>query len=439
VMVAQRSPTFDVRPVVEDELLPVGVVLTVEMQGPRAPRLCCAREVVASLESLGKLPGGGALHGAFQLAVHLDRVAECRPVLALQGTTDRARLPIGNGEAAGLAEGGLAVPAMDGDRGSVGRHRRSRSWPRAHDVALHVLVMLGAAVPHAPTTLGEIDGDDVGRGVGAPRPLARCGYLRLPVHMSVLASDKGSVSEASCYPAGMSDELLALGVETEQVLRQGPVHDRAPLAGRSLVWAAFNLRAARIGRRFTELLCQPRGLDELEALLQEGQANVFEVAAMSLGFGDVMSALDLCGSALDAMSNASPPALDKRGADMGDWFSDPSKSKSKRAQEFHSRRQQLPSEVQAWLDHLEAHPDWDLLKTCRDPIVHRLFPRALIASSVNTGLTLAKIDLTLAGNTDPRTADPAQLRDISDLILKVLSFGEDQYRTFCKALKAAYG
>ena len=57
------------------------------------------------------------------------------------------------------------------------------------------------------------------------------------------------------------------------------------------MWAAFNLRAARMGARIAaELGSGSAGLARLRAVFDE-QWDVLEIGAMSLGFEDVMSAL----------------------------------------------------------------------------------------------------------------------------------------------------
>jgi hypothetical protein len=141
-MVAEPGAAFKARAVVEDNLLAVGVILAVEMQSPRAPGLGRAREVISGLEALRKPLRTGALHCGTKLVVELQSVRDCHPVLTLHGTTDWTWLPIGNRQVAGLVEGDLAVPAMDRDRGSIGRRWRRWLRPRSDDVALHVLVVL---------------------------------------------------------------------------------------------------------------------------------------------------------------------------------------------------------------------------------------------------------------------------------------------------------
>jgi hypothetical protein len=64
-----------------------------------------------------------------------------------------------------------------------------------------------------------------------------------------------------------------------------------------LTWAAFNLSAARAGLRMVEALALGQtNYERLNNLLQEDWDQL-EVAAMSLGFGEVQTALDLCANA----------------------------------------------------------------------------------------------------------------------------------------------
>src|SRR5580700_11452916 len=74
-----------------------------------------------------------------------------------------------------------------------------------------------------------------------------------------------------------------------------------------LTWAAFNLSAARAGRRIVEELALGQsGYERLRSLLQQ-EWDQLEVAAMSLGFGDVKTATDLCVNAAMRMAGATMP------------------------------------------------------------------------------------------------------------------------------------
>jgi|GEM_PF-3886144 len=91
----------------------------------------------------------------------------------------------------------------------------------------------------------------------------------------------------------MADPMFLLAADVEGKLdRYGaPRRD----AGASLSCAAFNLCAARVGVHVVqELGGRGDGLARLQAVLPEDW-DVLEVAAMSLGFGDVATALDTSG------------------------------------------------------------------------------------------------------------------------------------------------
>lgn len=245
-------------------------------------------------------------------------------------------------------------------------------------------------------------------------------------------SPERSISTARItHGTRMSDELICLAGRTDEILTTKGKVTPACLPGADLAWAAYNLRAARIGHSITARLEKEDGLEALQSLLQVDQGYIYEVAAMSLGFGDIMTALALCGSALDVIERRTPYEPDDHVADIGKWFG--------KSHGFPKKRQCLPSEMKTWLDELESDCDWPLLKRCRHPIVHRRFHRTLALSSLKTGLTLVKIDLTLDKQTDPTTANPEDLRDIGELIYQLLLFGEGRFRRFCAALQISCG
>ena len=84
-------------------------------------------------------------------------------------------------------------------------------------------------------------------------------------------------------------------------------------AGSSLHWAAFNLRAARAGKEIVDELGNgTAGLERLQMVLPE-EWDVLEIVAMSLGFGDVATALDLYANAVYLASGGKPDGMGSSG------------------------------------------------------------------------------------------------------------------------------
>ena len=93
----------------------------------------------------------------------------------------------------------------------------------------------------------------------------------------------------------MADALIQRAGETAQWLERLPAPKRD--AGRSIMWAAFNLKTAGMGQRIAaELESGPEGLARIRCVFDEDW-DVLEIAAMSLAFEDVLTALDLCANA----------------------------------------------------------------------------------------------------------------------------------------------
>ena len=84
------------------------------------------------------------------------------------------------------------------------------------------------------------------------------------------------------------------------------------------MWAAFNLRTARMGQRIVEELGSgSTGVARVRAVFHE-EWDVLEIGAMSLGFEDVMTALDLCANAVYLASGGAPTS-DGAYKDLGYW------------------------------------------------------------------------------------------------------------------------
>lgn len=220
--------------------------------------------------------------------------------------------------------------------------------------------------------------------------------------------------------------LLTLAQDTERVLQNSQTARNAPQVGSDLTWAAWHLEAAAAGQRIVESL-KAGHVGELTQLFGI-QWDALEVMAMSLGFGDVMSALDLCADALYLVTGGTPKSTGGF-KDMGWWTP--------------SRATTLPPRLRAWINALLVSADWPLLKNCRHPIIHRYLQRTIAVSftdSLATGQTSyhrSLVDISLPPP-PPYTAAPTPLGNIGDLIPRLRGFGEAQYHDFCAALQATY-
>ena len=223
----------------------------------------------------------------------------------------------------------------------------------------------------------------------------------------------------------MTDSLQILSSRAGRALVMGGA---TAAAGDDLAWAWFNLSAAGMGRTIVERL----GHGQMDGALDEifkVDWNVLEVAAMSLAFEDVMTALDLCcdavflacgvGRVVDQKSG------DERHFDLGQLRG--------------RQRSKIPlnatPSVQAWIGGLLGHQDLALLEACRHALAHRLVRRHMgvtIEEGRPSGRALTEIT-TLHG--------PVQVKgrgSIGVLIPRLVGFGEDQLHHLCEAVLADF-
>jgi hypothetical protein len=225
-----------------------------------------------------------------------------------------------------------------------------------------------------------------------------------------------------------------------------------------LTWAALNLSAARAGLRIVEELGMGHtGFERLHDLLHE-EWDQLEVAAMSLGFGDVKTAMDLCVNAAMRLGGAAVPAngafyavesiaaagsavqslvatqwmthLRECAITTQEDVSDAERSvvlpwidrlvecagKTEGASVGMRRPQ-----IKQWLDELSNAPDLGLLIECRDALTHRR-----VARQMSLGRTRKVCAISLQ--------DGRQV-GIDELIPQLVAFGEATLRGLCEAIR----
>ena len=184
------------------------------------------------------------------------------------------------------------------------------------------------------------------------------------------------------------------------------------------MWAAFNLRTARMGQRIVEELGSgSTGVARVRAVFHE-EWDVLEIGAMSLGFEDVMTALDLCANAVYLASGGAPTS-DGAYKDLGYWTP--------------GRVGSLPTNTHDWLLALLAHPDKQLLKHCRDELAHHAVPRHDFRGAGGAATPpLTEITIPAVGG------DPPARVSIGVLIPRLVAFGEDQFVRCSAALEADF-
>ncbi len=181
-----------------------------------------------------------------------------------------------------------------------------------------------------------------------------------------------------------------------------------------LIWAVFNLGAAAVGGRIVEeLTVGEQSSQRLQALLGVDW-DVLEVTAMSLVFGDVMTALDLCADAVMVTNGHARP---KSGAFFG------VRDLKKLVQE------KRPGPILNWTVELLQSPKLTLLKQSRDALTHR-HVRRHIALTLGSNVSRSLVEIT--------DGDGVPLGDIGSLSVDFLAFGGDRLSALCDALEAAF-
>jgi hypothetical protein len=216
----------------------------------------------------------------------------------------------------------------------------------------------------------------------------------------------------------MADALFELAQDVETTLsRFGPPRKEA---SSSLVWAAFNLRAARMGRTIVQMLeSGPQGFATLQAIFSD-QWDTLEVAAMSLGFEDVTTAIDLCANAV-YLATGGTASSDGRFKDLSYWSAD--------------RVSRLPTATRAWVSGLVSDPDTEVLQKCREALAHRTLRRHI---AVQVGGVEARSLVEITPLATPGGDPPRSLGSIGVLIPQLVAFGETQFVLCCEALKADF-
>ena len=199
-------------------------------------------------------------------------------------------------------------------------------------------------------------------------------------------------------------------------------------AGDDLAGAWFNLRTAAMGRSIVERLDAQGPLDALLTEVFHQPREVFWMAAMSLGFEDVMTALDLCADAVLLLGGWQP-------LDNGSYY-------DLRHLKRQRRKLTVPPQVQTWVDQLLApHDDLTLLAECRHALAHRNPRLHPLVRWEDGRAVMALPELTTLHGRDPQRGTPiARWRgSIGDLVPGLVGFGEEQLEALCLATLQTWG
>jgi len=150
-------------------------------------------------------------------------------------------------------------------------------------------------------------------------------------------------------PVALQEDASAASRAVEAAVPEPARSEAGPL----IAWSAVNLRAAQVGLR----IAQGSGANPRGILAQElgEEADMLHIAALSLGFGDIASGLDICAGAAGVLTGIHPAA--PRIPDV-DWWTAPRLAQLK-----------IP-EFANWLQAVQGDVRWGTITYFRHPITH---------------------------------------------------------------------
>jgi len=223
--------------------------------------------------------------------------------------------------------------------------------------------------------------------------------------------------------------------EARSVIEHLPIDDPGA-AAHLLHWAANQLDAVKLGTDLYKRIREPGGKALLEHLDAEPYAS--EVMCVGTVVRGAMTVLDLCGAVLYRMFAATGVEKGKE-ADLRWWNGAGS-----------GQRDLLREPVREWLGAVKSSDNWVILKHLRDDYTHRLVRRdyqievPFVKVPVRIGSSdehEEEIDATVSDELGPPGIGPGELHvgdqriDPLELLPKLLSYAEAQYRGFLSAIE----
>jgi hypothetical protein len=210
-------------------------------------------------------------------------------------------------------------------------------------------------------------------------------------------------------------EIFDRTVQVEQHLKHLPAEARLPISA-LISWSAFNAGMARTGVGLVTKLATTTGWEELQTVLGLDSYGVTEAGALSLTAAQVTTSIDLAAAAALRLAGARP---ESREFSMS-TFTD---RRSKGLVAAHP----LTPALDTWARGVRASPEWDLLKKCRNQLVHSTTPRHVYLTTQRPG---------------PLPSSEVAIDDrnhaIDALVHKFSAFGEARFGQFCDAVQTDF-
>jgi hypothetical protein len=177
-------------------------------------------------------------------------------------------------------------------------------------------------------------------------------------------------------------------------------------------WSAFNAGMAKTGVGLVDKLATTTGWEELQTVLGLDSWGVTEAGALSLTATQVTASIDLAAAAALRLAGAVP-------------LSDSQEFSMSMTTDRRYRKHPLTEALDTWATDVRHSPEWDLLKKCRNQIVHRTTNRNVY---LTTRPPLPSSEVAIDG----------KLHAIDVLVHTFSDFGEATFYKFCDAVQSDF-
>ena len=210
-------------------------------------------------------------------------------------------------------------------------------------------------------------------------------------------------------------EIFDRTVEVERHIKHIPSEARMSISA-LISWSAFNAGMARTGVGLVDKLATTTGWEELQTVLGLDSYGVTEAGALSLTAAQVTTSIDLAAAAALRLAGARPKVQEFSMSTFTD-------RRSRNLVAAHP----LTAALDTWATDVRASPEWDLLKKCRNKLVHSTTPRHVYLTTRRSG-PLPSSEVVIDGRSHA----------IDALVHRFSAFGETTFGQFCDAVQTDF-
>jgi hypothetical protein len=194
-----------------------------------------------------------------------------------------------------------------------------------------------------------------------------------------------------------------------------------PPVGSLVTWAAFNVGMARTGVGIVQSLATADGWTDLQRVLGLDSYDVTEAGALSMTAATVTTSIDLAAAAAFRLAGAVPK-------DDSHEFAMSSFSSTNKYLKDQVATHPLPLALRRWKEGVLLSIEWQLLKQCRNQLIHKNLPPRHIFASFGPNPRMSSTEVTINGTKYP----------IDGLVSRFSAFGEKNLNEFCAAVIADF-